>query len=199
MVSLYPVLFLCLTNNLIFESVSSVFVNFYIFKFIFYLNNPKLNLVLMLVFLISLSKSNNLKTNLILICILLFCFLNKPIYTIFLFLKKYLIINTTLTNGLSLIHPTLVLITYVLLLENVLNKSTFKLTMVFKNRIFYLFGVIISFFALILGSFWAQQELNWGGWWNWDVVELILLIFFFRFLVFYHLNFCLLLVKKKKI
>lgn len=25
--------------------------------------------------------------------------------------------------------------------------------------------------ALVLGGVWAAQELNWGGWWNWDVLE----------------------------
>lgn len=33
-------------------------------------------------------------------------------------------------------------------------------------------GLLMLGFAMLLGGFWSMQELNWGGWWNWDVLEL---------------------------
>lgn len=47
-----------------------------------------------------------------------------------------------------------------------------------------LFILIISLLSIFLGSWWAQQELDWGGWWNWDFVEIISL----NVLVFIILN-----------
>jgi cytochrome c biogenesis factor len=101
-------------------------------------------------------------------------------------------INMALINGLLLIHPILVFFTYIYcayLYHLYLIKK--KLIILFINNLFYHINIIaiISWFSLILGSLWAQQELNWGGWWNWDFVEIILLIFFLHILFIYHLNF----------
>ena len=41
--------------------------------------------------------------------------------------------------------------------------------------------------SIALGSLWAEQELNWGGWWSWDVIELVSLHYLFLFLFFSHL------------
>lgn len=92
--------------------------------------------------------------------------------------------NINLTNGLCLIHPFLVYLVYIYLLL-----YSFK-----KYNIFYYWFILnnikkalyINFFALILGSWWAYQELNWGGWWNWDFVELILFIFFIKLIIINH-------------
>ena len=105
------------------------------------------------------------------------------------FLKK--IINLSLSNGLVLIHPVCIYITYILyIIGFIFFFSYFKK----KNKFIYFFKInffkiiFISFVALFLGSFWAQQELNWGGWWNWDFVEIIALIFFIASFILYHNN-----------
>lgn len=111
-------------------------------------------------------------------------------------------INLKLINGLFFIHPQLLYISYALLIQVVfvlfvyicyykkyinsigvfLFKKNFDLT--FKNIILN-FGIVLIV-AIVLGSWWAQQELDWGGWWNWDFVELISLILFFFFLINIH-------------
>jgi len=57
-----------------------------------------------------------------------------------------------------------------------LNYLKFKDFFFFKKKIkrYTLFLVVL---ALLLGSLWSQEELNWGGWWNWDPIELGLLFF----------------------
>lgn len=42
---------------------------------------------------------------------------------------------------------------------------------------------------MFFGGFWAQQEFNWGGWWNWDFVELSILLLCLFWLIFFHISF----------
>ena len=63
----------------------------------------------------------------------------------------------------------------------------------FNNILLKIFFFIFS--ALFLGSLWAYQEISWGGWWNWDMVEIINFFFFFLLLFFLHI----LKLNKKKI
>ena len=100
------------------------------------------------------------------------------------FLRNYWITNITLTNGLSLIHPVLVYILYIYILKMNNFKYNINCIFIFKNTIDIVFK--INLMALLLGSWWAEQELNWGGWWNWDFVELILLIFILKAVNFVH-------------
>lgn len=92
-------------------------------------------------------------------------------------------VNTNLLNGLMLIHPVLLYLFYVLYLMYVykllyLGKPTD--TKPTPNTNSQWVGLILSasYTSLILGCFWAEQELSWGGWWSWDFVELITLNFF---------------------
>lgn len=101
-------------------------------------------------------------------------------------------VNTSLINGVVLIHPILIYLTYFLLIVNFmfLKNNFYKVNFVifiFKKNILII--ALCSFLALFLGGWWAQQELNWGGWWNWDFVELIALIFFIITLYILHNNF----------
>lgn len=84
-------------------------------------------------------------------------------------------INTNLQNGLLNIHPIFVYFTYAVVLvfwinrylqANINSSSRDSIT-----KIFSIFGVIVT--GTYLGSFWASQELNWGGFWSWDPVEII--------------------------
>lgn len=102
------------------------------------------------------------------------------------------VVNTSLVNGVVLIHPILIYITYFVLIINflILKNNFYKI-----NFIIYTFSsstlllLVCSFLALFLGGWWAQQELNWGGWWNWDFVEIIALVFFITVLFITHNNF----------
>lgn len=79
--------------------------------------------------------------------------------------------NKSLINGILLVHPILnYLAVFISLILFRLNKiKSLQFILINNNKTFFL----IIFTSIILGSFWAQQELNWGGWWNWDLVELI--------------------------
>lgn len=67
-----------------------------------------------------------------------------------------------LSNTLFLIHPVLLYWTF--------QKSLFNATTSIQSNFLMI--------AMILGGFWSMQELNWGGWWNWDVLESNVLILF---------------------
>lgn len=88
----------------------------------------------------------------------------------------------TLTNGLLIIHPLLLYSFYVALIYvNVWAPLKVKIQLPGKQCFypyvtpqgqFYLLGV----WALFLGAWWSHQELNWGGFWSWDLVEIFLLV-----------------------
>lgn len=42
----------------------------------------------------------------------------------------------------------------------------------FFRQLFTFCFFIAALSSVMLGALWAQQELNWGGWWGWDPVEL---------------------------
>lgn len=65
-----------------------------------------------------------------------------------------------LLNSLSTAHPWLLLYCY----------STFIIIFGRWYNIckFYTLSLIL---CILLGGWWAFQELTWGGWWNWDVIE----------------------------
>lgn len=83
-------------------------------------------------------------------------------------------INNNLTNSMSYIHP---LILYIFINLNAHTIFFYKgVSFLKKKNIFFNYTAIILT-ALLLGSFWSCQELLWGGFWNWDVVEIVLLNF----------------------
>ena len=96
----------------------------------------------------------------------------KGFTTFVFFLEKSL--NLNLLNGAMLIHPILLYSSYVCLvlfssntfIEKKINTETKKL---------YLIIYALLYLTIILGSWWAEQELAWGGWWSWDFVEVLLL------------------------
>lgn len=63
-----------------------------------------------------------------------------------------------LTNTFFVIHPTILYLS-----------SCLCLTHPFKRLTNW--PVAWLSVALCLGGFWSMQELNWGGWWNWDSLE----------------------------
>lgn len=67
-----------------------------------------------------------------------------------------------------------------------------KFKFLFFNKFFflkkdqYLQTTLILISSIFLGSWWAEQELSWGGWWSWDFIEIISLNFFFILIFFIH-------------
>ena len=108
-----------------------------------------------------------------------------------LILKSDYFVNVNLINGLIIIHPIFMYITYVLFIcvyfyfKKFNKKPNLLLKFIQSKKVFF---NLFSFFALFLGSYWAQQELNWGGWWNWDFVELISFLFFIKSVYLLHIN-----------
>lgn len=95
---------------------------------------------------------------------------------LFLFVFHY--INYTiptppnLNNSLALIHPTLYLYFFT-----------------HKDRFSGSLKAILLLLTIFFGSWWAHQELNWGGYWNWDIIETSSLLFFVLLLIWIHTNY----------
>lgn len=85
----------------------------------------------------------------------------------FSFCSVWLFIATlptlSLTNTLFIIHPIMLYIAIIFTLRSVHRRPL--------ERGFYMQGMLFAL-AIVLGGVWSMQELNWGGWWNWDVLEL---------------------------
>ena len=83
--------------------------------------------------------------------------------------------NLSLFNGLLLLHPFLLFLAYSIMLIIIFYYFFF---IIFSKSKLTLSNFIISYLTsfliptIILGALWAQQELNWGGWWSWDIIEL---------------------------
>ncbi len=167
-----------------------------IYYFIVGLLNTKYNILL--IFLVSIIflnflKKNPKKTPLTTFIILLYINImpgtvNTNVFSNIISLST---VNTNLLNGLMLIHPVLLYLFYILYLVYtynllVLSRST-HIKLIYDTQVQSVFlMLIVSYTSLILGCFWAEQELAWGGWWSWDFVELIALNFFIYMLYSVH-------------
>lgn len=148
-------------------------------------NNKSILLFILLyiyVFLINIVNNNFLLRNFIiylttLYIVILCIYTNKLLFIEFF--KTELNNNIILINGVILIHPILIYYTYIIFLFlYIVNDKLLEL----NNIVMYIYLnklklFVISFSGLLLGAYWAQQEINWGGWWNWDYVEIIALVF----------------------
>jgi len=76
-----------------------------------------------------------------------------------------------LNNPLAIIHPIALLTAYLILAPKLAAK---------------LKSIILIWVALFLGGWWAFQEFNWGGWWNWDLLESPALLYSFALLTLLH-------------
>ena len=177
------------------ENINDSVLNWYN---LLWINNWYLNFLI--VILISFNFIKNEKLLLTVFFLLLFFlieyqdfFLNNFKYYRFSFLSKNF--NFFLINFLNKYHPPFFFITLSVIffllcsLSNLILFSNivfnFKLfNFSFTNKISILFYP--SLIALILGSWWAQQEDSWGGWWNWDSSEMLSIFFFFVFYYFFH-------------
>ena len=90
-----------------------------------------------------------------------------------------------LNNRLSMFHPFLVVLTISIYFfnANMFYYSTVSIKIKYNKLLLLVVGM-----SLILGSWWSAQEVLWGGWWNWDLVETSLLFIFIGALIFVHGN-----------
>lgn len=107
-------------------------------------------------------------------------------------------LNVKLLNGLFLIHPYCIYVFYSTILFIFYKNYTY-------NKLFYLEGFrdyknyqlklltklyniasILGTIAIILGAWWAYQEINWNSWWSWDLIEIINLNLILILLLFLH-------------
>ena len=100
--------------------------------------------------------------------------------------------NAGLFNGLLLVHPMLLFLSYVFIFlvsfeyfNKFFESKHFSSLNTFLMQ-YTMFFIVIS---IILGAIWAQQELNWGGWWGWDLVEVGSLVWLTAFIFFIHFRF----------
>ncbi len=102
------------------------------------------------------------------------------IYNVYDFNNFLPILNNSLLNGLLLIHPIFLYSILLLFIFFFINYTLLKINymkifnsfnFLNKNYLIYLFISIIT--SVFLGAWWAQVELNWGGWWGWDLIEII--------------------------
>lgn len=101
--------------------------------------------------------------------------------------------NKLLTNSINKYHPflfyvgSLNVLLYFLGLKRVFfNKSNFHLTTLILSIRKSSLWLILLFFTLFLGAWWALQEGSWGGWWNWDPSEVFGLVITYSYLYVIH-------------
>ncbi len=156
------------------------------YQIISYLNNKNNFMILILILCIeNFTKNQIIYNRLVFPCgvVLIIFFWNSEflnevcsIYNSNYFLGANL--NTNLLNGLMLVHPPLLYYLYSTYLYMCIYVTVFKKNYLFlnkKNSFLMVQLVLIALTTLLLGSWWAEQELSWGGWWSWDLVELLLL------------------------
>jgi hypothetical protein len=122
-------------------------------------------LIILLIFYFNINKIINIKYTYILFFSLIFINLAEKKTIIFnYFFLSIKFINIILNNGIILIHPLCMYITYCLFLIFIviylkkIKKNWFLINLLSKTKKYLIF---FSFNALFLGSYWAQQELNW--------------------------------------
>jgi len=123
----------------------------------------------------------------VLIILMYFCVPDSNYNYVWTFLHSHNI-SATLQNGLLNIHP--VFIYYIYSMTLIFYYYIYRYDSVYIPKEFIrssLYIVIINTaVGIILGAVWASQELNWGGFWSWDPVELVSLILFFIILALLH-------------
>ena len=159
-------------NSILNDSVLSIYVLTIIYTYMLYNYRRKtivLTAVIIIYFYVNTYKNQFIFSNII----------------------KLISYNTTLFNGLLLIHPIYLYISYGAILyifnfyKTPLTVYQYITTIVSKKFFFVLNSVI----ALSLGCWWAQQEISWGGWWNWDPIEMIAFMIFIISLSVAHVKF----------
>lgn len=116
-------------------------------------------------------------------------FITKHPYMLYItpFLKT-IAVNITLQNGLLNIHPSLIYFIYInIIVLFTRTYSNYCSTPQMWQTTTYLYRLsLYAFLGIYLGAVWANQELNWGGFWSWDPVEIVSLLVALRFIFMLH-------------
>ena len=103
--------------------------------------------------------------------------------------------NLLLINNLNKYHPFIYYMSVIVLLVITLRNcfrtlSSDNLFSLSENlnslNNWLMWGFGLNTLALFLGSWWAQQEGTWQGWWNWDPSEVLGLLVMTNILWFWH-------------
>ena len=194
-------LYLGLTTLVLIKSkvINLIFINTYggcfVWKMSQILNTTHLNVIavlfIVIIFLeiynISWKKKLFYKLLFVLYVVVTFNNLDYSLYSgsFFNFYKK---LNIGLLNGLLVIHPWLIFILYgiIILSIHIVKFFSNPYRVFFFIKFFTYKYFFLASYAILLGSWWSYQELSWGGWWNWDIIELISLNVFFFVLLLIH-------------
>lgn len=160
------------------------------YKILFFLNDSKnslLFLILLYCYICPYNYNVYIKTTIVFLYFYVGNTHCQSFTGFFFFIKNN---NPTLINGVLLLHPIFLYSSLCFLIFFWRFAEQFKLKVIFfkklnecKNIIF-----VLSFSSLYLGCYWAQQETNWGGWWNWDPIELLALLICLISLFILHLK-----------
>ena len=86
-------------------------------------------------------------------------------------------LNVPLSNTIFMFHPIILIIVWCNLIY---------IFFLFAAKTTNIIMFCLLFLSLTLGGYWSIQEFNWGGWWNWDVLELFSLITIINYIIFFH-------------
>lgn len=102
-------------------------------------------------------------------------------------------INWFLSNKVNKLHPPLFYLNFIYFFYIFVPNSFYiKFEYGFLHKDFILLGfylLTVLLLTLFIGSWWALQEGSWGGWWNWDMSELLGVFFLFKIFTIWHLSF----------
>jgi hypothetical protein len=174
--------------NLVFNNFN-LNLNWFLNISFFWLDNWFLHVFLLLIFILYNINKNCLV--LILCLAKLYC---SDFYNIFIssYSTNYMFLNTTffnvlLNNQLNKIHPPIYHSLFIFFISYLFkNYYLFNKNNVFKHIEINYFILKMIIFTISLGSWWAFQEGNWGGWWNWDPSEFLSLFIIFSILTLLH-------------
>ncbi len=165
------------------------------YQLINYLNNKNNFIILIILYYLKKINKNKYSVNKILILILLYTLFDynlievNKLYFIY-YNNTNTLININLLNGIMLIHPVILYIYYTSFLYTIHNTYIYMYNVyLYCNNKTHIYNMsLYILISTLLGCWWAEQELSWGGWWSWDLVELLALNFFSINLISMHAN-----------
>jgi len=165
-------------------------------KLIFYFTNVYFNVLIFVIvfFLLRLILKSlvfffKIKLAFMFIFVFFFSFFEIQYFenNIFIF-DRLPFLNKTLQNGILLFHPFITYVVYVVIFfrKKIMNHTVYGFFYLLSGVFTIKFDLMLSLTSLILGSVWASQEIGWGGFWNWDPIELILVFFCITVIIYLH-------------
>lgn len=209
--------YICIIYSLFLENLFLGYSKYY--SIINFLNSEANVLVLLVMYVILYQQTNisrNGIEQIVLVVVtvlgilsLLETYSSKLVSFIWMYNNTPLSINTNLLNGIMLIHPLILYVAYatiltivtqlyyhIFFLKNVQHKL--KKKNILQRWVYYYDNWLIKtnyrlylmcVIATVLGCWWAEQELSWGGWWSWDFVEILAISIIILLKLFLHSNF----------